>query len=102
MPTRVHRLSKSRFIAGLQCERRLWVLVNRPEDKREPSFADQRRMEFGTEFGREVVRLLPRSVPITGIVHLIQRNRGAADARRRCTCSAQRSRAIERYATRHS
>ena len=27
----VHSLSKSRFMAGLHCERRLWLLVNRPE-----------------------------------------------------------------------
>ncbi len=25
----LHRLSKSRFMAGLHCERRLWLLVNR-------------------------------------------------------------------------
>ncbi len=61
----VHRLSKSRFMAGLHCERRLWLLVNRPEDKREPTVAEQRRMDFGIEFGREVTRLFPGGVEIT-------------------------------------
>ncbi len=61
----VHRLSKSRFMAGLHCERRLWLLVNRPEDRREPSLAEKRRMDFGIEFGREVTRLFPGGVEIT-------------------------------------
>jgi len=52
-------------MAGLHCERRLWLLVNRPEDKREHSLAEQRRMEFGIEFGREVTRLFPGGVEIT-------------------------------------
>jgi hypothetical protein len=61
----VHRLSKSRFIARLHCERRLWFLVNRPEDKRESTFAEQRRMDFGIEFGRKVTGLFPGGVEIT-------------------------------------
>ena len=61
----VHRLSKSRFMAGLHCERRLWLLVNRPEDRREPTVAEQRRMDSGIEFGREVTRLFPGGVEIT-------------------------------------
>ena len=61
----VHRLSKSRFMAGLHCERRLWLLVNRPQDRREPTLAERRRMEFGIEFGRQVTRLFPDGVEIT-------------------------------------
>ena len=64
MPVKVHRLSKSRYMAGLHCERRLWLLVNRPEDRREHSLAEQRRMEFGIEFGREVTRLFPGGVEV--------------------------------------
>ncbi len=52
-------------MAGLHCERRLWLLVNRPEDRREPSLAEKRRMDFGIEFGREVTRLFPGGVEIT-------------------------------------
>jgi CRISPR/Cas system-associated exonuclease Cas4 (RecB family) len=62
---KIHRLSKSRFISGLQCERRLWMLVNRPQDKREPTLAEARRMKFGTEFGRLVTRLFPGGVEIS-------------------------------------
>ena len=61
----VHRLSKSRYLAGLHCERRLWMLVNRPEDRREPTLAEQRRMQFGIEFGRDVTKLFPGGVEIT-------------------------------------
>ena len=61
----VHRLSKSRCMAGLHCARKLWLLVNRPEDGKERSLAEQRRMDFGTEFGREVTRLFPGGVEIT-------------------------------------
>ncbi len=52
-------------MAGLHCERRLWMLVNRPEDRREPSLAEQRRMDFGIEFGRAVTRLFRGGVEIT-------------------------------------
>jgi hypothetical protein len=61
----IHRLSKSRFIAGLQCERRLWLLVNQSEDKRDPTLAETRRMRRGTQFGRDVMTLFPGGVEIT-------------------------------------
>ncbi len=59
MPISIHRLSKSRFIAGLKCERRLWMLVNRPTDARDPTLAEERRMQFGIDFGRDVTKLFP-------------------------------------------
>jgi CRISPR/Cas system-associated exonuclease Cas4 (RecB family) len=52
-------------MSGLHCERRLWLLVNRPSDRREPTLAEQRRMDFGIEFGREVTRLFPGGIEIT-------------------------------------
>ncbi len=48
----VHSLSKSRFMAGLHCERRLWLLVDRPEDKREPVLAQRHRMQADYEATR--------------------------------------------------
>jgi hypothetical protein len=63
MPT--HRLSKSRFMAGLQCERRLWMLANRPEDRREPTLAERHRMDTGIAFGRSVTQLFPDGAEIT-------------------------------------
>jgi CRISPR/Cas system-associated exonuclease Cas4 (RecB family) len=65
MAMRIHRLSKSRFVAGLQCERRLWMLVNRPQDRREPTQAEKHRMEIGTAFGRDVTRLFPGGIEIS-------------------------------------
>ena len=55
---RIHRLSKSRFTAGLHCERRLWMLVNQSNDRGAPTPAEKRRMQFGAEFGhREIARV---------------------------------------------
>ncbi len=65
MSVKIHRLSKSRFVAGLHCERRLWMLVNQPQDKREPTLAEQKRMQTGTAFGREVTTLFRGGVEIT-------------------------------------
>lgn len=62
---RIHRLSKSRFIAGLHCERRLWMIINRPQARREPTQAERHRMEVGTTFGRDVARLFPGGIEIT-------------------------------------
>jgi CRISPR/Cas system-associated exonuclease Cas4 (RecB family) len=62
---KTHRLSKSRFIAGLHCKRQLWMLANRPQDQRESTPAEIHRMEFGTAFGRDVTKLLVDGVEIT-------------------------------------
>jgi hypothetical protein len=64
VPTSIHPLSKSRSMVGLHCECPLWLLVNRPEDNGESLFADQRRMQFGTEFGREATRLFSGGVEV--------------------------------------
>ncbi len=64
MSMRIHQLSKSRFIAGLHCERRLWLLVNRPQDRRAPTPAEQHRMEVGSSFGRDVTKLYPQGIEI--------------------------------------
>ena len=65
VPAKPHRLSKTQFMAGLHCERRLWMLFNRPNDGRELTLAEQRRMQIGTEFGRDVTKLFPGGVEIT-------------------------------------
>ena len=64
MSARIHKLSKSRFIAGVHCERRLWMLANRPQDRREPTPAEIHRMKFGTAFGRDVTKLFRGGVEI--------------------------------------
>ena len=48
-------LSKSRYIAGLQCTRRLWLQVNESEEPKPDSPID-----FGLEIGRAARRLFPR------------------------------------------
>ena len=50
------RLSKSKIIAGRQCERRIWLEVHRP-DLREFSDSQAARLEQGTAFG-ELARTL--------------------------------------------
>ena len=64
MSERIHKLSKSRFVAGIHCERRLWLLANRPGERREPTRAEIHRMEFGTTFGRDVTKLFEDGVEI--------------------------------------
>ena len=64
MANNKHRLSKSHFMAGLNCERRLWMLVNRFRERRQPTPAEERRMRIGTEFGRHVTTLYPGGIEI--------------------------------------
>jgi hypothetical protein len=50
-------LTKSRYIAGVQCLRRLWLLVNEPEPYEEP--APGSPMDVGQEIGRKAHMLFP-------------------------------------------
>jgi hypothetical protein len=50
-------LTKSRYIAGVQCLRRLWLLVNEPEPYEEP--APGSPMDVGQEIGRKAHLLFP-------------------------------------------
>ena len=43
----------------------MWMLVNRPTDARDPTLAEERRMQFGIDFGRDVTKLFPGGVEIT-------------------------------------
>ena len=52
-------------MAGLECKRRLWLLVNRPEAKRAPNASEQRRMRLGLAFGARVRDLFPGGELIT-------------------------------------
>jgi hypothetical protein len=44
-------LSKSKYISGLQCEKRLWLEINDPDKATPMSEAQQRILEQGTEVG---------------------------------------------------
>lgn len=57
-------LSKSRFVAGLQCPLRLWNQSYRPELATEPSLSRQAIFDMGHEVGRLATRLYPGGVRI--------------------------------------
>ena len=53
-------LTKSRYIAGLQCLRRLWLLVNEPPDYEDPPPGSP--LDIGQEIGRKAHLLFPGGV----------------------------------------
>src|ERR1700730_8291081 len=55
-------LTKSRYIAGLQCPRRLWSLVHEPLPYEEP--APGSSMDIGQEVGQKAHLLFPGGVRI--------------------------------------
>lgn len=52
-------LSKSKYLAGVQCLRRLWLACNTPELGSEPDEALLTRLEEGTEIGLRARELFP-------------------------------------------
>jgi hypothetical protein len=56
------RLSKSRFTAGLQCHKRLYLQVHQPELAAQPDESRQARFEQGTEVDRVARGLFPEGV----------------------------------------
>jgi hypothetical protein len=59
MPNKVY-LTKSRYAAGLQCLRRLWLNVHQPADREEPALGSVE--DIGLEIGRIAHRLFPGGV----------------------------------------
>ncbi len=59
-PTRPHRLSKSRFVAGCQCHKLLWWRVHEPNaEELQPDIVLQDRFDQGRQVG-EMARDRPR------------------------------------------
>jgi predicted RecB family nuclease len=58
------RLSKSRFVAGCQCVKRLYWQVHQPELAAQPGAADQAIMEQGREVGLLARQLFPGGVEV--------------------------------------
>jgi hypothetical protein len=56
-------LTKSRYMAGLQCLRRLWLLVHEPPPYEEP--APGSPLDIGQDIGRKAHLLFPGGVEIT-------------------------------------
>jgi hypothetical protein len=57
-------LSKSRFIAGLQCLKRLYLEVHQPELASEPDEQSMALFEQGCEVGRWAQKVFPGGVLI--------------------------------------
>ena len=58
------RLSKSRYVAGCQCLKRLYFQVHSPEFAAQPGAADQAIMEQGREVGLLARQLFPGGVEV--------------------------------------
>src|SRR5205823_2790259 len=56
------RLSKSKFISGLQCHKRLYLEIRAPELATEPDEQTQAILDNGTEVGEFARRLFPNGV----------------------------------------
>ena len=78
-------LSKSRYLAGLQCPRLLWVSCNDPDRLSEVDPAVELRFEQGHQVGELARRLFPDGLAIdwdAGIAQVLRQSREALAARR--------------------
>jgi hypothetical protein len=57
-------IDKSRYLAGLQCERRLWLQLFQPESASDPDGGDESRRTEGQEVGRRARELYPGGVAV--------------------------------------
>jgi predicted RecB family nuclease len=55
-------LSKSRYLSGLRCDRRLWLDTHSPSDATPPSEAQRHIFSMGSEVGRAAHSLFPDGV----------------------------------------
>lgn len=60
------KISKSNFIAGVQCPKRLYLLVHTPELAAQPDGSDEAIMEQGREVGLLARQLFPGGVEVDG------------------------------------
>ncbi|MDH4361826.1 MAG: DUF2779 domain-containing protein, partial [Nitrospirota bacterium] len=61
-PAPTHRLSKSRFLAGLQCAKRLYLEIHSPELATPPTPDRRAIMDMGTEVGVVARQYFPHGV----------------------------------------
>ena len=62
MPSRQPHLTKSKYLAGLQCEKRVWLQCRRPKLATPPDAATRALFAMGTEVGKHAHRLFPGGV----------------------------------------
>jgi hypothetical protein len=60
------KISKSKFCAGVQCLKRLYLLVHSPELGAQPDSADQAIIEQGREVGMLARQMFPSGVEVRG------------------------------------
>ena len=60
------RISKSKFVAGAQCLKRVYLQVHQPELAAEPHVAAQAVIEQGREVGLLAGQLFPGGVEVDG------------------------------------
>jgi hypothetical protein len=60
------KISKSKFIAGVQCLKRLYLLVHEPQLAAQPDGADEAIIEQGREVGLLARQLFPGGVEADG------------------------------------
>ena len=66
------KLSKSRFVAGCQCPKRLWFQVHEPELAAAPDAAAEAILQQGQEVGLLARELCPGGVEVDGAGRLGQ------------------------------
>ena len=60
------KISKSKFIAGLQCPKRLYLLVHKPERAAQPDGSNEAILEQGREVGLLARQLFPGGLEVDG------------------------------------
>lgn len=71
------RLSKSRYLAGLQCKKQLWYLVNKPEKVPAPDAHTKRMFDQGHRIGELAKQQYPRGyeIPYGPLASTVKRTR---------------------------
>ena len=96
------RISKTKFCAGVQCLKRLYLLVHSPELGAQPDSADQAIIEQGREVGLLARQLFPGGVEVRSEGGLgssdpcharASREPGSSGDLRRCVRARRRARA---------
>jgi len=80
-------ISKSSFIAGLKCHRKLWQRIWQPQSAAPWSGIDRLRMEFGIRFGELAHELYPDAVLIE--INIRKLKQAEEDTRRAIDAGAQ-------------
>lgn len=64
-------ISKTYFLAGLQCPRRLWLAICKPEWGTPPSIAEQQRLQQGLAIGIAARESFPEGVLLQGPLDMV-------------------------------